>query len=497
MREYLTLNQLKRMSWETIERLQQQRFRAVAHHMLPATKAYRDLFAQHRVDPGSLKRVEDWKQRGLPLLKKAYYKEHYEDFLVRVHPSQAFEHYRRFLQEQESAATIALFLKALTHRAKLEKEIKHYYFPKMPAFSGGTESGRPTPVLVTAKQKETMAKVLEIAIEIILEQFTPRGNLVGMNLFPYAPHLGWHAVHMALELAADLNLCTAAGGAIPTERLVQLAEASQANIFAGMSDYLRNRWLQVAAEQRIRLPRQALFINGAQKMHDGEREKIKELARKLGVQQAVVLDFFGASEFKEDLLPECAPGTGFHHIAPLSTIIRTVRTEGLGKTGWITDWDFTPPEHGGYTVIWNIDGAGTLLEGYLVGDVCERITRTPCTRCRLRVERIFNVSRIREAETQLALTGMIEAKVKGTRIDLAAIRGALLKLPEVAEAQVVARKNQLILRIAPRTARPRAAPRVAALLQRLALEVTPRVEWTTVEKLTKGDELKYRGVVLE
>jgi phenylacetate-coenzyme A ligase PaaK-like adenylate-forming protein len=496
MREYLTKHQLKSMRWETIERLQQQRFHATVRYLLPAVKAYRDLFKQHGVDFEDIRRVEDWKRRGLPLLKKAYYKEHATDFLAKVHPSQAFSVYEDFLSAQESAATIALYLRALTARSKLEKEVKDFFHPKMIAFSGGTESGRPTPVFVTARQKETMKKILGIATEIILKQFDPNGRIVGMNLFPYAPHLGWHAVHEALEQAADLNLCTAAGGAIPTERLVELAEAAQANIYAGMSDYLRNRWLQVAQEKKAKLPAKALFINGASKMHEGERQKIAELARGAGVKDATVLDFFGASEFKEDLLPECAPRTGFHHIAPMSTIIRTVKAEG-GKGGWITDWEFTKPEDGGYTTIWNIDGAGTLLEGYLVGDTVERITRKPCERCGLRVERIFEVNRIKETQVELALTGMIEAKVKGSRIDLAVIRGAMLKIPEVAEAQIVARKTQLIIRIAPKTSRQRAEPKVNAALKQLALEVTPKIEWTTLGRLLPENELKFRGVVVE
>jgi hypothetical protein len=485
------------MSLETIERLQQQRFRATVRFLLPAVKAYRDLFKQHGVDFADIRKVEDWKRRGLPLLKKAYYKEHATDFLVKVHPSQAFSVYERFLSAQESAAYVALLIRALTARSRLEKEIKNFFHPKMIAFSGGTESGRPTPVFVTARQKDTMKKILGIATEMILKQFDSGGRLVGMNLFPYAPHLGWHAVHEALEQAADLNLCTAAGGAIPTERLVELAEAAQANIYAGMSDYLRNRWLPVAAEHKVKLPEKALFINGAQKMHEGERQKIAELARSAGVKEATVLDFFGASEFKEDLLPECAPRTGFHHIAPLSTVIRTVKAEGAGKGGWITDWDFTKPEHGGYATIWNIDGAGTLLEGYLVGDVYDHITRAPCKRCGLRVERILTVNRIRETEAQLALTGMVEAKVKGSRIDLAAIRGALLKLPEVAEAQIVARKAQLIIRIAPKHTAQRAERQVHEAIRQLGLEVTPRIEWTALGKLLPENELKFKGILIE
>ncbi len=497
MKEYLTLQQLKNISWETIERLQQQRFKATARHLLPHVKAYRDLFKEYDIDHYKLERVEDWKNLGLPLLKKAYYKEHPEDFIVRIHPSQAFHAYENFMHEQESAAVLAMSLKLLTGKKSVEKEIKEFFMPKMPAFSAGTESGKPTPVFITAKQKETMQKILEIASELIINNFKPEEMLVGMNLFPYAPHLGWHAVHTALDIAADLNLCTAAGGAIPTERLVEMAESFKANIFAGMSSYLRNRWLTMAQEKKAKLQPRALFINGADKMHEGERQKIAEMAKKAGIKQAVVLDFFGASEFKEDLMPECSPGTGFHHIAPLSNIIRTVKAEGTEKGGWIHDWNFTPKEQGGYTAVWNIDGAGTLLEGYFVGDTCERITTSKCPKCGLGVERIHDISRIKDTEAQLKLTGMVEAKVKGARINLVAIRDALLKLPEVAETQVIARKAQLIIRIAPKTTRKTAENKTIEAIGKLMLEVTPKIEWTTIEKLTTHDGFKFRGVVIE
>jgi phenylacetate-coenzyme A ligase PaaK-like adenylate-forming protein len=342
-----------------------------------------------------------------------------------------------------------------------------------------------------------MQDILSIAAEMIMKNFRTGEHLVGMNLFPYAPHLGWHAVHLALEQAADLNLCTAAGGAIPTERLVEMAETFKANIFAGMSTYLRNRWLDVAIQKKIKLTDKALFVNGADKMHEGERQKIIELAKKLGVKNAIVLDFFGASEFKEDLMPECAPGTGFHHIAPLSNIIRTVKADSTAKSGWIEDWNFVHPAEGGYGVIWNTDGAGTLLEGYLVGDVYDHITSVPCKNCGLNVERIFDISRIKDTEAQLKLTGMVEAKVKGTRINLVAIRDALLKINEVAEAQILARKDKLIIRIAPKTSRQRTEKPVETALTRLMLEVTPKIEYVALEKLTLPNGFKFKGIIIE
>jgi hypothetical protein len=55
-----------------------------------------------------------------------------------------------------------------------------------------------------------------------------------------------------------------------------------------------------------------------------------------------MLDFYGASELKEGIMPECRPGEGFHHIAPLSNIIKTVRVNKMPKGDkLITDWEFT------------------------------------------------------------------------------------------------------------------------------------------------------------
>ncbi|MEM2916672.1 MAG: hypothetical protein QXT19_04955, partial [Candidatus Woesearchaeota archaeon] len=174
-----------------------------------------------------------------------------------------------------------------------------------------------------------------------------------------------------------------------------------------------------------------------------------------------------------------------------------VKAEGAEKGGWIEDWDFAPKEQGGYTTIWNIDGAGTLLEGYFVGDTCDTIIAEKCPKCGLGVERIFGISRIKDTEAQLKLTGMVEAKVKGARINLVAIREALLRIPEVAEAQIIARKDQLIIRIAPKTSRKTAEPKVSEAIRKLMLEATPKIEYLTLEKLTTQDGFKFRAIVIE
>ncbi len=490
--ETLSLKYLRSLSFEKIERLQNIRFRAVCRYLLPEVPAYKKLFKQYDVDPYDLLHPEDWKV--LPLIKKLQYMKHPQDFIVQ--PKEPFETYLAYSMYLEKNAGISTAINAILAQSEVEQEIRKYLTPKMPLFSGGTESGRPTPVFITAKQKQNMQAIAQVMARLLKEKYL-QGSTVGMNLFPYGPHLAWHAVHTALDEGVDLNLSTAAGGAIPTERLVQLAHRFKPRVIAGMAQYLKNRFLPEAARQKVKLSGKVVIVNGASKLYAGEKEQLERLVRKLGG-QPVVLDCYGASELKEDLMPECAPGTGFHHIAPLSNIIKTVRITSPPRKAseYIENWEFSDE---GYAVTWNIDGAGTVLQGYLLGDIFEGITKQRCSSCKTNTVRIKSITRIKDIEAQLWLTGMVEEKVKGTRINLAAVRSAVLKLKEVQEVQIVLRTtkrgDQLIIKAAPAKTKQQALSALKKLAKQL--EVTPTIQLISLEKLLAGKDLKFKGIVIE
>ena len=498
MREYLTVDELKVLSFDAIERLQNLRFRATVRYLLPWVKAYAQLFKQYKVDPFKIDSVEDWQKQGMPLIKKSYYMKRPEDFIVKPDVVHIFgQHLKYVLAQEELGEATDLMLGIVTDATK--KAIKEYYNPKMLVFSGGTEYGVPVPAVLTAEQKfGIMSNILLIVGELLMRRYFGEQRIVGMNVFPYAPHLGWHAVHMAFDLNVDFNLHTAAGGAVSSEKLVLLAHKLKPNVIAGMADYLKNRWLPLAIQRKIKLPERVMFVNGAQKMLEPERKQIEELAKKLGVKHPVVIDFYGVSELKEDIMAECKPGSGFHHLAPLSNIIRTVSVpEGRVKE-LVENWEFTEPAQGGYATCWNIDGAGTLFEGYIIGDVYDKILHTTCPHCGLHVERIFNINRIREKEAQLRLTGMVEEKVKGTRINLVAMREAALESKKVKEAQVLLRRtrkgDQLMLNFVPKDTKQAALKALKRALE--MFEVKPKLVPVKFEKLI-GKKLKFEAIKIE
>lgn len=448
LKEFLTLAELKKLSFTEIRELQNRRLRAIIKHLLPHTALYPKVFKSHGVDPGRIRCVEDWKRFGLPLIKKKLYIGSPRDFIVRPRGDNRsiFAVYLKYAASLNKLEGVKLILSALlsqvlpAHHEKLSHEVRLFFRPKMPAFAGGSESGKPVPVLLTGRQKVyNMVNNADISAYLIITRHFPEQQaLTGMNLFPYAPHIAWQVINMAAELRTDFNLCTASGGFLRTEKLLNIAQTFRPNVFSGMVDYLLNVFLPQAIQKDIRLHGKILFLNGATKMLEHQRQQVKKLFKQLGATAVVALDGYGASELKEATLAECEEGSGFHHVSPLACIIRAVKIGHVSKhSNYITDWDFCREGEGGYAALWNIDGAGTLLEGFLLGDHYDKVVHDRCPHCGLNVQRVYNINRIADLEQEMRLLGMDEEKISGTTVDLVALREKILQIKGVQEAQLV------------------------------------------------------------
>ena len=485
MRDVLTKKELMLLKPRALEKLQNKRLRAAVLYLAPHTPYYARLFKEHNINPKNITCVEDWKKLGLPLVRKTDYLHNPKDFLVTPPPHLAFRVFRKYHSYLDRTLGISLILRALTNNTLLKQDIEQFFLPHMPLFSGGTEYGAPVPTFITKKQKQNLHKTLSIATEL-LTKFLPRQKpITGMNLFPYGPHLAWHASHTALDMATDLNLCTAAGGAIPTERLVLLAQTFQPTIFTGIAEYFRHRFLALCAQKQITLPQEVLFMHGATLLLDSEKELLRQAAHLAGIRDLTILNLFGASELKEALLPECAPNTGFHHINPLAAILKTVHVNSP------TSWEFT--EQGALT-LWTIDGAGTLLLGYLLGDSAERVETTTCPACHLNTQRFFNITRAKDTEMQLQLTGIIEEKIKGTRINLIHLRERILAVPGIQECQihVIPTKQKIIVQYA---SQKNLNTKLQTTLK--DLELQPIFQRVALDTLIKQPGLKFKPLIIQ
>ncbi|MBI2564893.1 hypothetical protein HYV79_02785 [Candidatus Woesearchaeota archaeon] len=478
---------LESITPKLVEKVQDVRFRATVRCLLSHVPAYREFFLKNNIDFFRIRKIDDWQKYNLPLITKLYYLKNPESFVVKV-KKDAFDVYKEYQYFLKQGYWKYVW-KGFLARTSLKNELKEFFQPHIPFFSGGTESGVPTPVFLTVQETKLLAKSIGTVAGLWIQKFMHEEKTVGMNLFPYGPHLAWHAVHTAFSNHVDFNIGTAAGGAMRTQQLVLLASKFQANIFAGMADYFKNRFLPELVKQKLKLPKRILFVNGATKMHVIERRQIEDLAKKAGVRNCIILDLYGASEFKESLLPECTQDSGFHQVDPFSTALRVVQTHSSAKNGLIYKWEFA--QSYGLMTVFNLDGAGTLLEGYLLGDIVS-ITNKKCHHCKLQVPKVLSVDRLKHVSAQLALTGMVEAKVKGARVNLSALRERILKIPGVKEVQLVVKKNQCIINVVGDKNKT-----FLNIKQEISKEeFTPVLKYTTIEYLYSG-KYKFNPIIIE
>ncbi|MBI4016287.1 MAG: hypothetical protein HY363_01170, partial [Candidatus Aenigmarchaeota archaeon] len=456
---------------------------AVVRHLAVHTPFYVKYFEDNNVNVFKINGVEDWQKLQLPLIRKVDYMNNPKDFIVSPSAQEAFSSFKQYHSELDWLAGVSIAFRGIFGRNALKEEVEKFFFPKMPLFSGGTEYGAPVPVFLTGDEKQQLEHMIQMITEHFAGLLPKERPRVGMNLFPYGPHLAWHAAHMALDNSVDLNLCTAAGGAIPTERLVALAGEFKPTVFTGMAEYFRHRFLEVCKQKKVQLPQKSVFVHGATMLLDSERALLKEAAKSVGVEELAILNLFGASELKTALLPECDANTGFHHVAPLAAIIRTAQIESLQK------YTFTPGN--GQMVVWTTSGAGTLLLGYLLGDNAGRVETTPCPSCKLRVQRFFNVTRAKDVEAQLMFTGIIEEKVKGARLNLVGVRDKVLAAG-AKECQITVDAKKLVVSYA---GEKHTAKKIQEALS--GLEVKPVLKKVSLQTFLKQPGFKFKPIIVK
>jgi len=154
-----------------------------------------------------------------------------------------------------------------------------------------------------------------------------------------------------------------------------------------------------------------------------------------------------------------------------------------------------------------MDGAGTLIEGFLLGDRAVQLSG-PCPVCGSHVERFVNPLRADELDTQLMVMGLVEQKVKGASVNLTDLRTQLMEMPEISELQLIISKQDLSDSGSPDVLKIHITPeddisigedelieKVKAKTKQLS-EITPEVKTMDINELM-GEGLKFKGIVDE
>ncbi len=444
------------MRYEEIIALQERKFRAfIRYQVYPNHAFYRKLFKKHNVDPHNLQRPSDWEKYNLPLIRKADYKENLRQFVLNPQECEGekrepaeiigtlLKYYKEADYSKERRFVFRRGLKAKLHigvrkaHQELTDHLAHQYAPRFFWFSSGRASGLPSPVFLTHYDNELMQANMAKSGFMAIDPWIKDGfELRAMNLFPFAPHLGFFGVDGGLLQMANFCVRTAAGGALTTDKLVQLAELFKVTGFAGMPGYLRNIFCRELVAQKPKLEKRGIILLAGERIYEPVIDDIKNYFAEVGMTETRVIGGWAASETKIGVAAQCAEKGGYHNLSPLAYAVRFVKfTDDQGG------YEFTSEEEGGYITIFHVDGRGSIFEGYLMGDHVDRVQYGKCEHCGLEMPRFFNIARESELLAQMQIMGVSEQKIKGATVNLTALRESLLALPEVDEIQIIISKS--------------------------------------------------------
>lgn len=105
---------------------------------------------------------------------------------------------------RNNRARVKLHLEGAKAMERLKERLTYLYAPLQFWLSSGRASGLPSPVFLTRHDNGLLFKNCVKVGQMAVDAWSHEGwEMVSMNLFPYAPHLGWHAVNLGLRQMSE------------------------------------------------------------------------------------------------------------------------------------------------------------------------------------------------------------------------------------------------------------------------------------------------------
>ncbi len=452
-----TFQELKRTNHQEIKEMQERKFRAfIRYQVWPNHAYYRRLFKENNIDPFNITKIEDWAKYNIPLVRKIDYKDHLTEFVLNPSqvdgadrpPAEIMTNMMKYSKEsgnseqykfiRNNGAKVKLKIGASAATERLKERLTYNYSPLQFWLSSGRSSGLPSPVFLTRYDNELLEKNSVKCGQLAVDPFIESDwEVSSMNLFPYAPHLGWHAVNVGLKQLSKFYTATSAGGAIPTEKLVELAKAFKVNAFAGMPSYMRNRFFREMREADYEAPEKVVVLLAGEKIYPRVADDIREILFEKGSKEVQLVGGYASSESKVSFAVQCKYEGPYHNLSPLMMSWEFVKFNSDGT------YDFCDEDEEGHVTLFHLDSCGTIFEGFLLGDVAQRHEAGKCPHCGMDGLFFWDVGRTNDALAQMEIMGLSEKKIKGSTVNLSALRTDLLALGEIEEVQIEVAKEDM------------------------------------------------------
>ena len=417
MSRNLLRSQWQELPERVVRRLQVEQLREYLRAVvLPFSAHYRKLFRDEGLDATSFHQLEDLQK--LPFTTKS-------DLLNTAAQPQKFKDFILVPDQKTLARRPDTILRALVHgRDWVKREFAAEFRPIFATFTTG-RSAEPTPVFFSERDLARLATAGRRLVEICDAQ--PEHRL--LNTMPFAPHLAFWLAHYAGTAGGVLTISSGGGKVMGTEGNIRHLRKLKPDVLIGVPTFVYHL-LHQAAEQGVQCENLRRIVLGGEKVSDGLRLKLRDLALELGARDVDVLATYGFTEAKlawsECPFPHDEPSGGYH-LYPDLGIMEVIDPD--------TE-EVLPPGQPGELVFTPLDARGTVVLRYRTGDFTDGgLTYEPCPFCGRSLPRLLgNISRRSEVKE------MNFDKIKGTLVDFNELERVLDDAPHVGTWQLELRK---------------------------------------------------------
>lgn len=409
---------LRKQRWQSQSReeLQRRQIKALGSYLqnvvLPFSAHYRQLFRQNKIDPASIRCIDDL--RRIPFTTKS-------DLLATPGDPDRMKGFLLLPDRKALMRKPSLLARALIFgRAAVEREFR----PIMLTSTTG-RSSEAVPFLYTQHDIDRLA----VAGDRVMRVCGAERGMRMLNVFPFAPHLAFWITHYAGTQFGVFMLDTGGGKVMGTDGNIRMINKIKPDVIIGMPTFIYHV-LHEAAQEGVQCPSLSKIVLGGEKAPEGMRKKLRNLLAGLGAGKAHVLSTYGFTEAKmawaECPYPDDAKSGGYHTSPDLGIfeVVDPHTGEPLGE-GVPGELVYTP-----------LNARGTVVLRYRTGDILDGgIFYEKCPHCGRRLPRLVgNISRTSEVRE------MRLDKLKGTLVDFNQLEHVLDNSEHVATWQLELRK---------------------------------------------------------
>jgi phenylacetate-coenzyme A ligase PaaK-like adenylate-forming protein len=416
--------------WRSISSLSPQEIRSLQNKKLntfintqiyPFSPHYRRIFDQNKINPKSIRSVEDLKH--LPLTSKS-------DFINKENP-QIYKEFvlrpdEKLIRQYWPASKLArLALKnVLKGKESVLDGFSREYRPVFMTFTTGTTNS-PVPFLYSNYDIENLN--VSGARMLSLFNMDPDGRI--MNIFPFAPHLAFWQVFFGGLASNVFALSTGGGKVMGTDGNLAAVLKVQPSLILGVPSYIYHL-VRTAQEKNLNLSFINKVVLGAAKVTVPFKERMASLLQSMGSRDVSIFGTYGFTESRAAWAecPSALNVSSGYHLYPDKEIFevidpKTGEVKGEGEDGELV-----------YT---SLDARASVVLRYRTGDFVKGgIVYAPCPCCKRLVPRISN-DIVRLSDTK----DLQLSKVKGSLVDFNHFASIFAEFDGVEEWQVEIRKH--------------------------------------------------------